>query len=183
MAKALIKAAIILPGTALVYIPAAILMFSRGSRFAPDIQHPAQVTFWMAIIFAAVGSSLAVKTVRLFVTKGEGTPAPWQPPRRLVIEGPYRYVRNPMILGVLLVLLGEAVFFNSWPLVAWAALFLCGNMIYFPTVEEPSLIRRFGAPYRAYLEQVPRLMPRLKGWDAPRNGDGRGSSCCPGIRM
>jgi protein-S-isoprenylcysteine O-methyltransferase Ste14 len=71
----------------------------------------------------AFGLGLAVATVRLFVRHGEGTPAPWDPPRKLVVRGPYRHVRNPMIAGVLLVLMGEALLLRCWPLGGWMALY------------------------------------------------------------
>ncbi len=161
----LIKAIIILPGTVLVFVPTAILLLAGGTRFAADIQTPAEFTFYAAGMLFAVGGYLSIRTVRLFTTFGEGTPAPWEPPQKLVIRGPYRYVRNPMITGVILVLLGESLLFNSWLVFLWTSVFLIGNMIYFPYVEEKGLVARFGNPYREYRDQVPRWVPRLWRWD------------------
>jgi len=162
--ESLLKAIIILPGTVLVFVPAIILFASRETRFSLDLQVPAEVTFWLAIAIASAGGYLAVKTATLFMKLGDGTPAPWEPPKKLVVAGPYRYVRNPMITGAILILLGETVLFNSWPLCLWMIIFLVGNMIYFPLVEEKGLKQRFGEPYLEYMAHVPRWIPRFKPW-------------------
>jgi protein-S-isoprenylcysteine O-methyltransferase Ste14 len=171
MTGAMLKAMIILPGTVLVLVPGGLLLASRGTRFAADVQQPGEVTFLLAAVLFAVGGLLAGSTVRLFATRGKGTLAPWAPPAALVVAGPYRYIRNPMITGVVLMLTGEAVFFNAWPLLAWALIFLVGNMIYFPLFEEPSLVRRFGGSYQRYMARVPRWIPRLERWEAPPAAD------------
>ncbi len=95
---------------------------------------------------------------------GEGTPAPWDPPRRLVVRGVYRRVRNPMISGVIFTLCGEALIFQSLPLAIWAALFVLANMVYIPNFEEPGLEKRVGEDYRVYKANVPRWIPRLTPW-------------------
>jgi len=161
----LIKAIIILPGTVLVFVPAAILLFAGETRLAADFQTPAEFTFYLAMAIIAAGGYLAVRTATLFTTSGEGTPAPWEPPQKLVIIGPYRSVRNPMITGAILILLGESVLFNSWLVFLWTIVFLAGKMIYFPLVEEKELADRFGEPYLEYRDQVPRWVPRLWRWD------------------
>jgi protein-S-isoprenylcysteine O-methyltransferase Ste14 len=81
------------------------------------------------------------------------------------VRGPYRHVRNPMISGVFAVLLGEAALLGSLPLLAWAAAFAAANTIWMPLVEEPGLVRRFGADYEAYRANVPRWVPRLRPWE------------------
>ncbi|MBW1842108.1 MAG: isoprenylcysteine carboxylmethyltransferase family protein, partial [Deltaproteobacteria bacterium] len=162
--ESLLKAIIILPGTVLVFVPSVIFFVSRETRFSLDLQYPSEVTFWLAIAVASSGGYLAVKTATLFMKLGDGTPAPWEPPKKLVVAGPYRYVRNLMITGVLLILLGETVLFNSWPLFLWMIIFLVGNMIYFPLVEEKGLKQRFGEPYLEYMAHVPRWIPRFKAW-------------------
>ena len=161
----LIKTIIILPGTVLVFVPAAILFLADGTGFAADFQTPAEVTFYAGGMLLAAGGILSVKTVGLFTTFGEGTPAPWDPPQKLVIRGPYSYVRNPMITGVILILFGESILFNSWLVFLWTLVFLVGNMIYFPYVEEKGLVARFGDAYREYRDQVPRWVPRFRRWE------------------
>jgi protein-S-isoprenylcysteine O-methyltransferase Ste14 len=97
--------------------------------------------------------------VTLFARVGQGTLAPWDPTKRLVAVGPYRYVRNPMITGVATVLAGWAVFTGSWVLALWLVVFVAFNSAYFMLVEEPGLEHRFGAPYRDYKARVPRWLP------------------------
>ena len=119
--------------------------------------------FAIAALFAfLIGAALFVSTVYLFATAGRGTLAPWDPPARLVVRGPYRFVRNPMITGVLLIIVAEALFFRSMPIAVWAAVFFVINAIYLPLFEEPGLERRFGDDYRQYKRDVPRLLPRLR---------------------
>ena len=119
---------IILPGTSLFFIPGAILWFSVGE--------PASWTLGGTCGTPVLdrrsnsrcpGFVLAGWTTWLFVQKGEGTPAPWDPPRKLVVAGPYRHVRNPMISGVLLMLIAETLFFGSWPLLGWVVAFFLIN--------------------------------------------------------
>jgi len=107
-----------------------------------------------------------VTSLARFARDGDGTLAPWDPPRRLVIRGPYRYVRNPMISGVVFTLFGEALALQSRPHLLWAMTFLAINLIYIPLLEEPDLVRRFGDDYRRYRRHVPGIVPRLSPWSA-----------------
>jgi protein-S-isoprenylcysteine O-methyltransferase Ste14 len=116
-------------------------------------------------IMLGLGLFLWYRTVSLFVVIGKGTLAPWDPPRRFVVRGIYRHVRNPMITGVLLVLLGEATFLSSPSLFRWFLFFLALNLIYIPLIEEPELHNRFGPDYDEYRKNVPRWIPRMSPWD------------------
>jgi protein-S-isoprenylcysteine O-methyltransferase Ste14 len=118
----------------------------------------------VGMILLAIGFFLFASSLRRFATEGEGTLAPWDPPRRLVLHGPYRYVRNPMISGVIFVLFGEALVLLSKPHLEWALIFLVANFIYIPILEEPQLKHRFGSDYVEYCRNVPRLIPRLRPW-------------------
>ncbi len=162
MTWAMLRAIAILPGTALVFVPALLLWASGGLDAA--LATPGQPAFWLATALGAAGVTFAVWTMSLFTRIGEGTPAPWDPPRKLVVRGPYRHVRNPMIASVLAMLAAEALLFQSWPLAAWLAVFFIANAIYFPLSEEPGLARRFGDDYTRYKANVPRWLPRLKPW-------------------
>ena len=162
----LVKAIVILPGTVLVFVPAAILWVLPESGAAATLAGPAQPRFWLALVLGACGLAFAVWTTRLFRTVGEGTPAPWAPPKRLVVRGPYRHVRNPMITSMLLMLGAECLLFGSWHLAGWMLVFFAGNAIWFPLVEERTLERRFGEDYRRYKANVPRWIPRWRAWDA-----------------
>lgn len=114
------------------------------------------------LIVALSGISMLVYTISLFGRFGKGTLAPWSPTQKLVVAGPYRYCRNPMITGVLAILLGEAGFLNSADIFRWAGLFFIINTIYFILKEEPDLEKRFGEEYRIYKQNVPRWIPRFR---------------------
>ena len=163
----LIKTVIILPGTALVAVPGLLLWIFAGGKYAAAPVAPADWRFWLALVALVLGVVLASSTVRLFVTMGQGTPAPWHPPQKLVVAGPYRHVRNPMIASILFMSAAEAVFLRSWPLAGWGLFFFAANSIYFPLSEERGLERRFGEPYRIYKANVPRWFPRLRPWTPP----------------
>jgi protein-S-isoprenylcysteine O-methyltransferase Ste14 len=120
----------------------------------------------IGMICIGVGLLLMVATIRLFVTVGQGTLAPWDPPQHLVVRGVYRHVRNPMISGVLFVLLGEALLTASQPLFGWFLIFALINAIYIPLLEEPGLVHRFGDEYRTYKRNVPRWIPRWRPWES-----------------
>jgi protein-S-isoprenylcysteine O-methyltransferase Ste14 len=117
------------------------------------------------LLVIALGLVVMVLTISSFIRVGKGTLAPWSPTKKLVIKGPYRYVRNPMILGVLGVLLGEAVTLRSESILIWAAAFFIINTIYFIIYEEPNLEQRFGSEYREYKKHVLRWWPRLTAYD------------------
>ena len=164
MNRGLVKTIIVLPGTVLVFVPAIILAIADSSNFPDQFAPPHRILFWLALLPAGAGFGLAVWTVKLFMKFGDGTPAPWDPPQKLVIQGPYRQVRNPMITGVLLMLLAEAMLFQSWPIALWMGIFFVANATYFPLIEEKGLEKRFGDDYRVYKAHVPRWIPRLRPW-------------------
>jgi protein-S-isoprenylcysteine O-methyltransferase Ste14 len=114
------------------------------------------------LVALSLGLTLFLASVWRFVSQGRGTLAPWDPPRDLVVQGPYRHVRNPMISGVVMVLFGEAGVLLSLPHLAWASIVLGINTLYIPLIEEPWLHERFGEEYRVYCRHVPRLVPRLR---------------------
>lgn len=167
MISRLVRAILILPGTMLVVVPALILWLSRDTALAARPAGIEDPRSWIGGLLFSVGLVLAIWTCRLFLTVGEGTPAPWDPPSKLVVDGPYRHVRNPMITSVLLMLAGEAVFLRSWGLAGWLLLFYLANALYFPLSEEKALERRFGDQYRLYKANVPRWVPRLRPWNQP----------------
>jgi enamine deaminase RidA (YjgF/YER057c/UK114 family) len=153
-----------LPFVATVLVPAAVL----GSWGINDwglggLARAATILLGAAL--AAAGLALFAWTVRLFASVGRGTLAPWDPPERLVVAGPYRRFRHPMITGVALVLAGEALAFASTGIAIVLAAFVAINALYLPLVEEPALRRRFGSDYQRYIAHVPRWLPRLRPWE------------------
>ena len=142
-------------------VPAVILASGDNPKLGWGLVGPvAALPLLSGLLLIAAGFALWLWTVRLFARIGEGTLAPWDPTRRLVVAGPYRYVRNPMIGAVLLVLIGEAAVFGSRGLLIWSAAFVAINWVFFVLHEEPGLERRFGDEYREYKRAVPRWIPR-----------------------
>jgi len=161
------RAILLLPGMAAVVIPATILFLTGLDTL--DLWHSLPATCFvlplLGVVFIAVGLVLMVATIRLFVRVGKGTLAPWNSTQKLVVQGVYRHVRNPMISGVMFILFGEVVLAASLPLLLWFAAFVVANAVYIPLVEEPGLVRRFGEDYLSYKRSVPRWIPSVKGWE------------------
>jgi protein-S-isoprenylcysteine O-methyltransferase Ste14 len=153
----------VLPFTVAVLIP---IWLARRNHIIPGVGlSVVQIGLQSAgLVLLTIGLLLFAASLGNFITQGRGTLAPWDPPRELVTRGPYRYVRNPMISGVVLVLCGEALVLLSFPHLQWALIFLGFNAAYIPLIEEPLLAQRFGAAYRNYCRHVPRLLPRLRPW-------------------
>lgn len=151
-----IRDIIILPFSVTVLIP---FLIYRGREI--EVLDNTGIKLLGALLLSS-GLSLFVYTVYLFKTIGKGTLAPWTPTQKLIISGPYQYCRNPMISGVLFILLGETLLFASRTILIEAAIFFLVNTIYFMLKEEPDLYKRFGEDYKKYKKNVPRWLPRLK---------------------
>jgi len=157
------RAILPLPFTATVVVPTLILLGGGDAwGWSSAVRTAAAAT---GAVLIAAGFCVFIATVRLFVTRGRGTLAPWDPPTRLVVAGPYRYMRHPMISGVATVLAGETLVFARTGLAIWLAAFVAVNAIYLPLVEEPALVRRFGTDYQRYMYHVRRWLPRRRPWD------------------
>jgi len=135
-----------------------------GIALAPGQSAGAIILQLVGVSLLCVGLLLVIASVWRFATEGKGTLAPWDPPRLFVIHGPYQFVRNPMISGVIILLFGEALMLRSPPNGVWAILFLVVNLFYIPLVEEPQLERRFGESYQEYCRHVRRFIPHLRPW-------------------
>ncbi len=155
---------IALPGAVAVVVPYFIL--SKGELPVLRLLSIWIIPIMAGVFFLLVGLALAGWTIWLFATVGRGTLAPWDPPQHLVCAGPYRHVRNPMISGVICILIGQTLLFQSPGLLAWTAAFFGINALYIPLLEEPLLERRFGNQYSEYKRNAPRWIPRLKSWPA-----------------
>jgi protein-S-isoprenylcysteine O-methyltransferase Ste14 len=155
---------VVLPVTVTIFIPIWI-----AGRYQLTARWPATAIGVLLLLAGAivlgVGLWLFGASLSHFFTEGKGTLAPWDPPRRLVVRGPYRYVRNPMISGVIFVLAGEALLLRSVPHAWWTALFAGMNAVIIPLTEEPLLKLRFGEDYRVYCQHVRRFVPRWKPWN------------------
>jgi protein-S-isoprenylcysteine O-methyltransferase Ste14 len=111
-----------------------------------------------AVIMVA-GAALVLETTARFALQGRGTPAPWAPPERFVVRGSYRLTRNPMYVGVIALIVGQALLLGREILFAWAAAAWLLFHLFVVLEEEPGLRRRFGAEYEDYCRRVARWLP------------------------
>ena len=148
---------ILVPGTELVLIPLVVVYFGVGPRFELG---PAR---YSGLVPLLVGLVIILRCFADFIRRGRGTPAIYDPPRELVVAGLYRYVRNPQYVGVVLVVVGEALLSGRVVLFGYAALLAIGYHLFVRYYEEPTLGRLFGEPYARYREAVPRWLPKLPG--------------------
>lgn len=121
---------------------------------------------WLGLIPLTIGALIAVYCFAHFVARGRGTPAPFDAPRRLVVTGPYRYVRNPMYLGTGLFIGGCAVLFweFSAALLWYGVGIIVAVNLFILLYEEPTLRRKFDGDYREYCRNVCRWLPRSRPW-------------------
>ena len=154
LVRALTYAALFI-GFFLVFVPQRILHATGIVR--PPWIGPAQMA---GLELVALGGGLAVWCVMTFALVGKGTPAPFDPPRKLVIAGPYRWVRNPMYLSALLLLVGESMLLEAPVLLGYAAAFFLVTHLFVVLYEEPALRRKFGDSYDRFRATVPRWLPR-----------------------
>jgi protein-S-isoprenylcysteine O-methyltransferase Ste14 len=139
-----------------IYVPARLLYWSGIAR--PATLEMPQIA---GMGIGTAGAAVALWCIFTFVLVGRGTPAPFDPPRRLVIQGPYRFVRNPMYIGAGLALAGAAIFYESLPLLGYTGLFLLAAHLFVVWYEEPTLRRTFGQEYEAYCSRVRRWLPSI----------------------
>src|SRR6266498_3521465 len=149
--------ALLLPGTVTLLLPYFILSGRGGIAI-----HCWSAVQYLALMLIAAGGVILIRCIRDFARIGRGTLAPVDSPKRLVVRGLYRYVRNPMYVGVLLIVLGEAILFESFRLAIYAVLLWLGFHLFVVLYEEPTLRRKFGAEYEAYIRSVGRWIPRIR---------------------
>jgi protein-S-isoprenylcysteine O-methyltransferase Ste14 len=125
-----------------------------------------ELTRVIGIVLIIAGVPGLVDSFARFALQGLGTPAPIAPTKNLVVTGLYRYVRNPMYVAVVAVILGQAVLFGDWRLIPYGVLFWLACHLFVVAYEEPTLERTFGAEYEAFRSNVPRWIPRLTPWRA-----------------
>jgi protein-S-isoprenylcysteine O-methyltransferase Ste14 len=161
---------LVAPVTMTIVIPT--LIAAGADVRPPDFESALGIS--LAIVgglLIAGGVAMLFWTVYLFDRVGKGTLGVGEvmgQPVNLVVHGPYRHVRNPMISGVLAILLGEAALFASGWLLLWFAVFFAGLATFIQTWEEPHLTERFGDEYVDYRRNVPRWIPRMSAWQPSR---------------
>lgn len=145
---------LVAPGTIAGYIP--LVLLRNGPRVETGIFAFLAFPLWL------IGSIILLWCFWDFTFKGRGTPAPIVPPKELVATGFYRYVRNPMYVGILAILIGHFLWFGYWNLLIYAILVFIAFHTFVAYYEEPTLKRKFGAAYEDYLKRVPRWIPRFR---------------------
>ena len=145
---------IVAPGMVAGYIPLGLLR--NGSQIDTGLLALIALPLW------AIGALILLWSFWNFLAQGRGTPAPIDPPKELVAVGFYRYVRNPMYVGVFLVNVGHFLWFGFWGLLIYALLVALAFHAFVIFYEEPTLRRNFGAAYEDYCKRVPRWIPKFK---------------------
>jgi protein-S-isoprenylcysteine O-methyltransferase Ste14 len=157
--KSLIIAFFIFPFNVMGTIPGTMVLF----------EEEVFIFSWFLLVFGGIlftfGGIVIYKTMALFTSYGNGTPAPYDPPKNFVVNGLYGHVRNPMMIGVFFVLIGEAIFLKSHLILGWGLFFMAANLIYVPLCEESELVARFGDSYLEYTKNVPRWLPLKTPWN------------------
>lgn len=165
-----LRSILLLPFMNIVIIPSTILLLTEGAGGLWR-ETGGWFAFWLVMLEVGLliaGGVLIVTSVRQFIRHGDGTLAPWDPPKKLVSGGFYRRMRNPMKAGLIIVLLAETTLFRSAYLAGWFAVFTIVNVLYIRLWEEPDLMKRFGRDYADYCAAVPRWLPRFHSSAANR---------------
>jgi protein-S-isoprenylcysteine O-methyltransferase Ste14 len=144
---------IVVPGLVAGYIP--LNLFTNGPQIETGFIAYLAFPLWL------IGGVILLWSFWNFFQEGHGTPAPLDPPQDLVAVGFYRYVRNPMYVGILLILAGHFLWFGYWLLLIYMAIAFVIIHLFVTLYEEPTLKRKFGVSYEEYLKRVPRWIPRL----------------------
>jgi len=161
-----LRSTIALPGVALIVIPGIILWWTDSFNPGWGLSGwPVILPYLIGIILLGIGLTLLISTIRLFANRGKGTLAPWDPPKHLVVEGPYRFVRNPMHCGVFITLYGEGLLLGSVPILIFVTGAFVFHWFYIPLMEERWLKEKFGEEYLMYKRNVRAWIPRLTPWE------------------
>ncbi len=155
--------AIITSGVVIV-IPILLLLSFRETPYAGQPASFHSPYLWGALLTSAMGIFLSFWSIALFAEVGRGSPLFWSPPQKLIVLGPYQHLRHPMVVGLLLLLIAESLFFQSVPLAIWTAANTLFHLSVIFLLEEPALRAEFGDAYLRYQTHVPRFFPRLRPW-------------------
>jgi protein-S-isoprenylcysteine O-methyltransferase Ste14 len=148
---------LLVPGTVLGLIPLMVIDSGWGAHFALGSAH------LLGFILLVPGIAIIIWCFIDFIRRGQGTPAPYDPPRRLVVIGFYKCVRNPQYVGVILVAIGEAILSGKALLFGYAVCLAIGYHLFVRFYEEPTLQKAFGEEYVRYCASVSRWLPRRSG--------------------
>ena len=144
---------VLAPGMVAGYIP--LVLLRQGPQIETGVFALLAFPLWL------VGGSILLWSFWNFLHEGRGTPAPTDPPKELVAAGFYRYVRNPMYVGILLLLIGHFLWLGYWWLLVYTGFAFLNTHLFVVLYEEPTLKKKFGATYEEYLRRVPRWIPKF----------------------
>lgn len=151
---------LVFPGAVLVGLPWLVLeQLPEAGRFSPF-----WLPGWLLALPLLLGIAGGVKLSWDFISLGDGTPNPLDPPKRLVVTSLYRFVRNPGYLALVPILVSEALYFGSASLLLYTLVVMGWAHVFVVRVEEPGLRTRFGDEYDRFCAAVPRWIPRLTPW-------------------
>jgi protein-S-isoprenylcysteine O-methyltransferase Ste14 len=150
---------IALPVTILMLFPIFLMMEFDFMPLWGLESFSATLVLGLGFALIALGLIQLIYTISIFFSKGKGTIAPWNPTMNLIKTGIYGHIRNPMMIAVFFVLMGESSIIGSVYLVFYSVIFVIVNLFYIPLVEEPKLVKRFGEEYLKYQNEVPRWLP------------------------
>jgi protein-S-isoprenylcysteine O-methyltransferase Ste14 len=160
MRKIILKSfALLLGGLAIVYF-LIYFPYTIGVSNEPLVNWNNNIFRYIAFVPAILGGLINGKCMLDFIIKGQGTPAPVDPPKKLVITGLYKWCRNPMYVGVMLILSGYLIWFLSLQLLLYTGGIYGALHLFIVLYEEPTLKQKFGKSYLEYCQQVPRWIPR-----------------------
>jgi protein-S-isoprenylcysteine O-methyltransferase Ste14 len=151
------------PMTVTVWVPYLLTQWESGAPFFGPVVHRG-----LGAVLIVAGAGGVVECFARFVWKGRGTPAPIAPPETLVVTGLYRFVRNPMYVSILAILIGESLWFARLDLATYAVIVFIATAVWVGIYEEPTLREKFDGSYDTYCANVPRFMPRLTPWQPDR---------------
>ena len=161
-----LRSILALPGVVLIILPGLILWWTDSFNPGWDLSGwKVFIPYLLGAVLIGIGLILLISTIRLFTNVGKGTLAPWDPPRHLVVEGPYRYIRNPMHSGVFITLYGEGMLLGSVPILIFVTVIFVFHWFYIPLMEERWLTEKFGEEYLTYKQHVHAWIPRRTPWN------------------
>jgi protein-S-isoprenylcysteine O-methyltransferase Ste14 len=145
----------LVPGLLLGYLPYQIAL-TDTPLFGPGIIR------YLAVVFWTMGTVTMLWCFGAFTFRGRGTPAPIDPPKKLIAVGLYRFVRNPMYVSGIIILLGWLLWSPSLKMLLILVIFFTAAHLFITLYEEPTLRRKFGKSYEEYLQKVPRWVPKFR---------------------
>jgi protein-S-isoprenylcysteine O-methyltransferase Ste14 len=158
---------LLLPFVFLIGFPIAAFLFNDTQNIDWLLHGPqGQIASIIGVFLIVIGLVLVLATIPFFLRQSSGTNMPWDPAPELIVTGIYRYVRNPMHIGVFSIMMGEGLILRSISILGFVTFAIILHLFYIPFSEERGLEKRFGEEYLVYKENVPRWIPRLTPWNS-----------------